>query len=243
MTEPALFVDHLNFGYTQERILQNVSFQISPGEFVGIIGPNGGGKTTLLKLLMGFLKPQSGQIQLFGNSPKQARQTMAYMPQNLQFDRQFPITVWELVLGGCLRSTHWWGGYTTEAKKKAHAAIERVGLHGHLNRTFGTLSGGEAQRALLARALVSSPKILFLDEPTSNVDAEAEKQIHSLLRELIGSVTLLIVTHDLNAVVDRMDKVLCVQHEVSSLSPQEVCAHYAIGLYHSPTLLPPKRTS
>jgi len=232
MNPPLIVVDHLSFAYTSEPILEDLSFSIESGEFIALIGPNGGGKTTLLKLLMGFLKPSKGTITINGKSPKQAGQELAYMPQNLYFDRQFPITVLELVLGGCLRSTHWWGGFGQKQKEDAAKAIERVGLAGYEQRPFGTLSGGESQRALFARALVSNPRILLLDEPCASVDQYAEKAIYELLYELIGKMTILMVTHDLNAVSNRVARVLCVQKKLSIMQPKEVCSHYALGLYH-----------
>lgn len=238
---PALSFKNVFFSYDKEPLLTDLNFTISEGEFVGIIGPNGGGKTTLLKLMMGFLKPSSGQISIDGMPPKEAVLKLAYVPQNLHFDKDFPISALELVLTGLLYRLKWWGGFGQEDKAKALESLDRVGLSNYKNAAFGTLSGGQAQRVLIARALVSNPKILLLDEPTASVDAQAESEIYQILEELRSKMTIIMVTHDLKAVIERVQKVLCVQGDVSILNPHEVCQHYAIGLYHSPLItIPPK---
>lgn len=231
-----LFFDQVFFRYNETPILNNVTFSIDKGEFVGIIGPNGGGKTTLLKLIMGFLKPLSGKIKVFGKEEGEKSQKIAYVPQNLRYDREFPISVKELVLLGRLEHLPWFGKFSGKDHKEAREALEKVGIRDLENEAFGKLSGGQQQRALIARALASKPKLLLLDEPTANVDAKAESDIYALLQTLKGSMTILIVTHDLKIAVEQVDRVLCVQHELISYSPKEVCEHYAMGLYHPPLI-------
>jgi zinc transport system ATP-binding protein len=222
-------------------VLTNVSFQILQGEFIGVIGPNGGGKTTLLKLLMGFLKPASGSLKIFGNNPADARHDIGYVPQRMPFDRLFPISVWEVVLTGRLAHLPWHGVYKAHDKELAHKALAAVELAPFADRAFGSLSGGQAQRVLIARALVSEPKLLLLDEPTSSVDVEAQAEIYDLLAKLRGTMTLAMVTHDLQAVIERVDRVLCVQGVVMPLKPEEVCQHFTMGLYHTPLIMPPRQ--
>ncbi len=234
MRKKILEINDLSFGYEKTPILQGVDLSIHEGEFVAIFGPNGGGKTTFLKLLMGFLDPDEGKISLFGSTPRKAREKLSYVPQVAQFDRQFPLSVLELVLMGCLNKTTWWGSFPKTAKQKALAALEKVGLRERHNQPFGTLSGGQAQRALIARALVSGPKLLLLDEPTASVDPEAEVQIHNLLLELKGSMTILMVTHDLQSLIQKADRLLCVHRSITSYTPKQVCEHFAVGLYHPP---------
>jgi zinc transport system ATP-binding protein len=217
-------------------VLQDINMQIEPGEFVGIIGPNGGGKTTLLKLMMGFISPLSGVIEVFGVPPKRARYEMAYVPQSLRFDRQFPISVYELVLTGRLAHLPWYGIYSKEDGMAVEKALEQVGLTDFKAAAFGELSGGQAQRALIARALVSHPKLLFLDEPTASVDSQAEADIYAILKNLHKEMTILMVTHDLKTAIDQVQRVLCVQNTLRSLDPKEVCEHFAFGLYHAPLL-------
>lgn len=235
--EPVIAVKHLNFSYPHTEILKDVSFQVDSGEFLGVIGPNGGGKTTLLKLLMGFLKPDSGAIQIFGNSPASALQHIAYVPQNLLFDRQFPISVLELVLLGRLSQLPWYGIFSEQDRNAARSALEQVEMLEFEKYSFGSLSGGQAQRVLIARALASNPKLLLLDEPTASIDTQAQALIYSILKKLEGSITILMVTHDLKASIGIVSRVLCVHGGVISLPPSEVCEHFALGLYHAPLRL------
>lgn len=234
--ETAIQCENLSFAYEDTLILKNISFAVEPGESVGIIGPNGGGKTTLLKLIMGFLKPTSGKISLFGQSPSKVLHEIGYVPQAMRFDKQFPISVFELVLSGRLSRLPWYGVYSKNDYEIVKGILEQLNLTPFQNSAFGNLSGGQAQRALIARALVSQPKLLLLDEPTANVDAKAETEIYKLLKELQGKMTILMVTHDLNTAIDQVQRVLCVQHTLISLLPDEVCEHFALGLYHKPLL-------
>lgn len=232
----AVSFEQVNFAYQDTMVLKDASFTIEEGAFTGIIGPNGGGKTTLLKLILGFLKPDSGRIQVFGSAPHTASQQLAYVPQTVRFDRQFPISVMELVLSGRLSRLPWYGTYSKTDHEAAHHALELVNLVSLKDSAFGTLSGGQAQRALIARALVAEPKLLLLDEPTASVDSQAEADIYGILDELKKQMTILMVTHDLRAAIDRVQNVLCVQGSVIALKPEEVCEHFAIGLYHAPLI-------
>lgn len=234
MKDPLIAVDKLFFNYGADHILRNVNFQMKEGEFLGVIGPNGGGKTTLLKLILGFLKPSSGHIDVFGGNPQEARSKLAYVPQGLRFDRQFPISVKELVLTGRLHELPWYGVYSRKDNEAVDEALDKVGILHLKEQPFGTLSGGQAQRALIARALVSQPQLLLLDEPTASVDPQAEADIYRILQSLKGHMSVVMVTHDLRAAVDLVDRVLLVQGDVISMYPQQVCEHFALGLYHTP---------
>jgi len=230
----AIEVKNLSFSYEETLILENISVSIGIGEFVGIFGPNGGGKTTFLKLLMGFLKPKTGTVEILGEAPKAVRRKMGYVPQATSFDRQFPISALEVVLMGCLSEVSPLGFFTSTSKKKAKEALSRVGMLEKEAQAFGTLSGGQAQRVLIARALVSNPEILLLDEPTASIDPEAEQTIYELLTSLQGTMTILMVTHDLQSVAKKVGRLLCIQRRLTSFSPSEVCEHFALGLYHPP---------
>lgn len=232
----AIYFNNVSFSYEEKLILQNASFEVMAGELIGIIGPNGGGKTTLLKLLMGFLTPCSGMIKIFGNSPKHVLEKLSYVPQNLTYDKKFPITVKELVLSGLLSKLPWYGRYTPTQRKKAEKAMQEVNILGNQDSPIGSLSGGQMQRALIARALVSEPRVLLLDEPTANIDPQAEKDIYALLKKLSGKMTILMVTHDLKTAIDQVDRVLCVQGNVTTFKTKEVCEHFALGLYHTPLI-------
>ncbi len=238
---PVIDINHLSFSYQSSLVLKQISFQVFPGEFIGIIGPNGGGKTTLLKLIMGFLKPLSGSIRIFGETagthPAHSLR-LAYVPQSMRFDRDFPISVEEVVLSGLLSRLPWYGRFRASDREAARQALEEVRLADLQNCAFGTLSGGQAQRVLIARALVSQPQLLLLDEPTASVDSQAEADIYAILKSLKRKMTILMVTHDVRAAVDHVERLLCVQGEAFSLNPQGICEHFALGLYHMPFIQP-----
>jgi zinc transport system ATP-binding protein len=238
MIHAIIQLEDVSFAYGTVPVLRNVNIQIYPKEFVGLIGPNGGGKTTLLKLILGFLTPSSGRIKVLGKNPQEFQQTLAYVPQNLRFDKEFPISVLELVLLGRLSHLPWYGRYSKEDKALAHDVLEQVGLIDYRHHAFGNLSGGQIQRALIARALVSNPQILLLDEPTANVDAHAEAEIYQFLKGLSDKMTILMVTHDLKAAINTVKRVICVQGSAVSLKPEDVCEHFAFGLYHTPLINP-----
>lgn len=229
-------IEHLSFFYETAPILQKVNLQIPRGEFIGIMGPNGGGKTTLLKLLMGFLSPAKGKISVLKRHPAEVRTRIGYVPQIHRTDRDFPITLLELVLLGALSKMSVWGTFPHFVKERAHYLLDRLGLTAHKNKTFGSLSGGLAQRGLLARALLSDPDLLLLDEPTANIDPPSMAVIFELLESLKGKKTILLVTHDLKTIIERVDRVLCIQGQVLSYHPKDVCEHFAMGLYHAPLL-------
>lgn len=228
-----LTLENVSFAYHQDTpALRGVTFNIEEGEFIGIIGPNGGGKTTLLKLILGFLKPISGKILVLGKPPSQTKEQLSYVPQTLQFDRHFPISVLDLVLAGRLSHLPWYGQYSKEDLEVALESLEKVGLQNFRERAFGTLSSGQAQRALIARALASKPKLLLLDEPTASVDAHSEAEIQKILKSLSGSITIMMVTHNLKTIINHIQRVICVQGEASILKPEEVCEHFTLGVYH-----------
>jgi zinc transport system ATP-binding protein len=230
--KPAIVWTGVSFSYDREPVLRPSTFSIPQGEIVGIIGPNGGGKTTLLKLLMGFLHPKAGEIRVLGAPPAACYPRISYVPQYLKADRDFPISVEELLRLGCL----------ADRSKEAHIGkwLDLLRLTAHRKKRFGALSGGLAQRALLARALISDPDLILLDEPTANIDPPSTASIHELLQSLKGSKTILLVTHDVKTIIEKVDKILCVQGTIQCYLPGEVCEHFAMGLYHTPLLsLPP----
>ncbi len=227
MKDTAILIEKLDFSYDKPLILKDINLKIKKGEFIGIIGPNGGGKTTLLRLIMGFLKPTKGKIDLFGSC-------IGYVPQTNRLDKFFPITVLELVLMGMISDSLWFGSFPKEKKEKARLVLQKLQLLSYAEKTFGSLSGGLAQRALIARALVSDPDLLLLDEPTASIDNDTKLIIYKILEELKGTKTILMVTHDLKTAIEKVERVLLVERTVSSLSPPEVCKHFAFGLYHTP---------
>lgn len=230
----SIILSHLSFGYDDHPVLEQDSLSIQAGSLIGIIGPNGGGKTTFLKLLMGFLQPDRGRIEIFGKSPVEARTQIGYVPQYHKCDREFPITVLDLVLLGALCKTSTFGSYPKKVKQQAFFLIEMLGLSEHIKKSFGSLSGGLAQRALFARALLSDPDLLLLDEPTANLDPASTDLILDTLETLKIKKTILIATHDWKTIAERVDQVLCIQRTITQYRPDEICGHVSLGLYHSP---------
>ena len=220
-------ISNLNFSYASQNVLQNISLTIYENDFIGIIGPNGGGKTTFLKLLLNFLKPSSGWVKISSTISR-----LSYVPQNNKYDPNFPISALEVTLSGLLHKLSWSGRFQKHEYQAAHKALDQVGLADLANRPYGELSGGQAKRVLIARALIDCPKILILDEPTAGVDKSAETEIYQLLTDLKGKMTILMVTHDLFAATKLVDKLLCIQKTASFIDKKNVCNHFALGLYH-----------
>lgn len=195
-----------------EPVVDRFSFRVTKGQFVGIIGPNGGGKSTLVKLIVGLLKPSAGTIRIFGEDPmtRAARLHVSYVPQRGgNLDSQFPATVYEVVRSGL-------AGRPVPHANAVEEAMELMGITYLAKRTLGFLSGGERQRALLARALVSDPELLVLDEPTDGLDPETRDGLFATLRHLRETrrVTMLFVSHDVHAVAREADAALCLRHEL-----------------------------
>jgi len=207
-----IILNNISFAYKQRNILENVDLVIKKGEFASIVGPNGGGKTTLLKLILGLIKPDRGKIRILGKAPDKVRQQIGYMPQYAHLDMDFPATVMDVVLMGRLQKTTLW--FSKEDKARVLNAIDEVGMTAFVNTEFNELSGGQKQRILIARALCSSPDILLLDEPTANVDHQTEENLFSILQKLNSKMTILLVSHDLGFVSKYVKSVICVNRQV-----------------------------
>lgn len=223
-----LHTDNLSFSYRDIPVFSNITFSIQEHEFVALIGPNGSGKTTALNLIMGFLQPTQGTIHT--DKPL----TIGYVPQNPSFDKEFPLSVLDVVQMGCASHYKTFGGITMAGKQAALEALETIGLRDKANTPYGELSGGQAQRVLIARSLASKPNLLILDEPTSNIDTASEQAIIELIQKLKTSMTILMVTHDFHTITHCVDRVLLFQKGVVSLAPKDLCNHYTIGVYHNP---------
>lgn len=206
-------MENVSFSYGDTPIIENASFSVPQFELMTIIGPNGGGKTTLLKLILGLLEPLRGTISVLGKNVNAARARIGYMPQHIDFDSKFPISTLEVVLMG-LSDTRTFGWYRTKERNEASIALKEIGLSGLESVPFADLSGGQRQRVLMARAIVSRPEILLLDEPTSNIDAETEERFRDILLRLNKRMTILMVSHDLGFVSDFVKTVICVNKRV-----------------------------
>ena len=206
-----LKIRNLSVDYGRFRVLDNISLNVEHGEFLGIIGPNGGGKSTLLKAALGLISVSGGDISLFGERPLRGRKLTGYVPQQSEFDRQFPVNVEEVVLTGRLKGRFLpFHRYSAEDRSYATELLRQVGILNLRNRQIGMLSGGEFQKMLIARALASSPRLLILDEPTASVDVSSRTQIYELLKELNQKMTIILVTHDLTAISSHVRSMACL---------------------------------
>ncbi len=239
---PPAVVTFRDVSFTYGRgseVLRNVSLTIREHESACIIGPNGGGKTTVLKLLLGLLQPDTGEIRVFGEAPRKARMRIGYMPQILHFDPRFPITALEIVLMGRLDRRRF-GPFRRQDRLAARDALGEVGLDGLAGRPFGSLSGGQRQRVLIARALACDPSMLLLDEPTANIDQTVEERFFETLERFRERMTIVMVSHDLGVVSAMADNVICVNrdvhtHPTSALtgkSIEEIYGMEAVAVHH-----------
>lgn len=204
-------LESVNAGYGEEPVLIDIDFEIYKQDFIGIIGPNGGGKTTLLKVILGILKPYSGTVEY--NLSRKIK-SIGYLPQFNQVDEQFPITVLDVVLSGLMLKNRVITRYTKRDKKKAESMLERMGILDLKNKTIGELSGGQMQRVFLSRAIISKPEMLILDEPNTYVDNKFEGELYEILRELNDEMAILLVTHDLGTITSYVKTIACVNREL-----------------------------
>jgi len=211
--QPDIEITNLAFSYDEVPVLEDVNLKVDRGEFATIVGPNGGGKTTLLKLLLGILKPVQGKITVLGSPPQKARLKVGYMPQHTDLDPQFPVTVMDVVMLGRL-GRRFGGRYSKKDRQLAWKALEEVQLEPTARTLFSRLSGGQKQRALIARALCCNPEMLLLDEPTANIDPEVEENLLAILQELNQRMTILLVSHDMGFVSRVVKSVICVNRRV-----------------------------
>ncbi|MEZ5194865.1 MAG: ATP-binding cassette domain-containing protein [Bacteroidales bacterium] len=203
----------INAGYNGDTVLKNVNFEIFDNDFIGIIGPNGGGKTTLVKVLLGLLKPYTGQVNYYFNI-KSSEHGTGYLPQANFVDKKFPISVWDVVLSGFMNREGIFKRISTKEKKHANKWMEKTGISHLKKKPIGELSGGQMQRVFLCRSIVSSPKLLILDEPNTYVDNKFESELYELLRELNKSMAILIVSHDVGMISTYIKTIACVNNEV-----------------------------
>lgn len=210
----AISIKDLTAGYDGEEIIKDVDLDIQHGDFFGLIGPNGGGKSTLLKAILGLIKPMNGTISIYGETPEKGRRHICYVPQYTTFDKDYPITVLNVVMMGRRRIKGLKPFYSREDKKAVREALEKVGMWEYRKKRISHLSGGQKQRVYIARALTMDPKILLLDEPTASIDAKMEKSIYKLLREINTEKTIILVTHDIGVISSHVDTIACMNRHV-----------------------------
>jgi zinc transport system ATP-binding protein len=207
--------------------IRNICLDVAEGEYLGIIGPNGGGKSTLLKAMLGLVPATSGAVEIYGKKPNSVRGAAGYVPQFSAVDKRFPITLMEVVLTGRIPQGLSPASASPGGREAAGALMERVGIAHLAGRRISDLSGGEFQKMLIARALASNPRLLLLDEPTASVDASSRDQIYALLKELNRKMTIILVTHDMMAISSYVEQIAClnetlVYHGAPQLTDQVV---------------------
>jgi zinc transport system ATP-binding protein len=234
MATYAIEFEDVWFSYEKTPVLQEVSFSLEEGEFLGIIGPNGGGKTTLLKLMLGILKPDRGRIRILGQAPHDASHRVGYVPQGTDFNRSFPVSVLDVALMGRMSTSRIGRRYSKEDREKVREVLEKVGMWGYRNRLIGKLSGGQRQRVFIARALATNPEILFLDEPTASVDSEFQTDLYDFLKALNREVTIVVISHDIGIISAHMKSIACVNKHFIFHSGAEITQEMLDMAYECP---------
>jgi zinc transport system ATP-binding protein len=229
-TMQAIELQGVDFSYGNAQILQNVSFNIDALDSVCIVGPNGGGKTTLVKLILGLLHPDRGSIRVFGRKPEEQSRRIGYVPQYVQYDAGFPIPVHDVVAMGRLGHS-FTGRYSKKDKQKITSALEAVQLEHLADHSFAALSGGQRQRVLIARALAAGGDILILDEPTANIDHESEQLFFELLGRLNKQMTILMVTHEVGFASTFFKRIICVNRQVFIHPTSELTGELIQNMY------------
>lgn len=219
LTSPIIVCEQVSFSYDREAVLQDISFSLEKGAYIGIVGSNGSGKTTLLKIILGLLKPTHGSVKIFGVPIEDFRdwEKIGYVPQNVfRGDLNFPATVREVVESGHLKGKKdLLDQFGIRACDAVDEALKRAGIPHLLKKRIGELSGGERQRVFIARALVSQPELLVLDEPTTGIDAATEEEFYAFLEELNGAgITIILISHDLEAIARHAKSVLCLNRRL-----------------------------
>jgi zinc transport system ATP-binding protein len=214
MNRQVIEIHNLNFSFNGQAVLQDVDLDVKEGDFMAMIGPNGGGKTTLLKLMLGLLAADSGSIRVFGERPRVVSYRIGYVPQDVNINKDFPVSALDVVLMGNLKPGRGWSRHSQADRGAAQDALNKVGMDEFRARRIGELSGGQKQRVFVARALMTQPELLFLDEPTASIDTRGQREFYTLLRELNKQITIIVVSHDLMVVSEFVKSVACVNQRL-----------------------------
>ena len=234
---PLVEVRDVTFGYGREVVLDHVRLDIQGNDFLAIIGPNGGGKTTLLKVMLGLLRPWSGEVVWRLPSGGDPRGRVGYVPQFSTFDKDFPLRIQDMVLMGRLGRRSLLRPYGREDRAAADRVLERMALRSVARSHVSEISGGQLQRALIARALVADPEILFLDEPTASIDAESRETLRDLLVDLNRSIPVVVVTHDVTSLASMVRRIACINRKLFYHGDPELSLEVMEEVYGCPVEL------
>jgi zinc transport system ATP-binding protein len=227
----AIEIQDLSFAYGEIPVLDHVSLEVPEREFLGIVGPNAGGKSTLLKIILGLLSPTRGTVKVLGSPPCKARTRLGYVPQYPAFARDFPVTVEQVVLMGRLGRGRMLGGYSRSDRDIARRVMAETEISDLTQRRIDQLSGGQLQRTLVARALACEPEILILDEPTANIDMRVENELFDLLRLLNQRMTILVVSHDIAFISGYVHRVACLNRTLICHRTEDIDGQIIQQLY------------
>ena len=222
MNHPLIQITDLSASYDNKTVLSHINLTVYEQDFLGVIGPNGGGKTTLVKTILGLHQPDKGQIRFFQDGKETEEINMGYLPQYNSIDKKFPISVYEVVLSGLSKQKSLFKRYTRKQHEQVRRIIAQMGLEGYENRAIGQLSGGQLQRAMLGRALVSNPEVIILDEPNTYIDKRFEAKLYELLEEINQERAIILVSHDIGTVLQNVKTIACVNETLDYHPDTEV---------------------
>lgn len=234
MRREIVSLKNITVEYDGNPVLHDHNLTVYNDDFIGIIGPNGGGKTTLLKVILGLVKPVKGEIKVFGSNPEKVRHQIGYVPQIMDFDRDFPISVQDTVLLGRLSGKRMFRFYNSKDYEAAERALKIVEMYDMKDHRTGSLSGGERQRVLIARALATEPKLMLLDEPTASIDPKMKRDIYGLLNDLKKQMAIILVTHDIGVISSHVDKVACLNCQLFYHDSKEIPRETLESVYQCP---------
>lgn len=231
---PIIEIKNLNVGYDNKPdVLKDVSLTVYDNDFLGIIGPNGGGKTTLLRTILDFIHPDSGSVSFYENGIKVPYINIGYLPQINHIDKKFPIKVSEVILSGLTLRGKIFKRYTAEDRRKVFPVAEKMGVENLLDRAIGELSGGQLQRVLLGRAIIDNPKLIILDEPSSYVDKLFETNFYKILGEINRDIAIILVSHDVGTIISQVKNIACVNQSLHYHCGSNISEEWLLGAYDS----------
>jgi len=232
MKDAIIEIRDVCFAFNRQPVLTDINLGVKKGAFLAMIGPNGGGKTTLLRLMLGLLSPNEGSVRVFGKPPREVSHRIGYVPQDVHINQRFPISALDVVLMGKLKPGRGWTRHSREDRIAAQDALEKMELGAYSHRRIGELSGGQLQRVFVARALITQSELLFLDEPTASIDTKGQREFYQLLKRLNESITIIIVSHDLMVLSGYVKSVACVNQHLHYHDQAEVTGEMIETMYN-----------